>query len=163
MNASLRTILLVAALALLPLLTGCPGMPGAGGGGGAAQNTPPGVLPPPGLESGGVRTLMGTTVTPPNDQILLVSYATSPAPYSSAHKFDGGTVRRLTFVDGGVLFEGLNYDERAKGQEKDRNVFLPLTQVFFLTWKYEPKPTPPASPTPGTGKEKQGPGPKRSR
>jgi hypothetical protein len=153
MNRHLRNASLIAGLGLVTLLAGCPGMPGApGGGGSAAQQTPPGILPPPGLESGGVRTLMGTTVTPPNNQILLVNYATP----SFAGEAQWRSVRRVTFVDGGVLLEGLNYDERAKGPEKDRNLFLPLTQVAGLSWKYEPKPTPPApaKPAASAGKAK---------
>jgi hypothetical protein len=140
MNWPIRVAALTLLLALVALLAGCPGMPGApGGAGSAAQQTPPGILPPPGLDSGGVRTLMGTTVTPPNNQILLVGYTISgrqSEPVSS--------VRRLTFVDGGVLLEGLNYDAREKKQEKDRNEFVPMARISALSWKYEPKPTPPA-------------------
>jgi len=166
MNSPLRLATLALLLALTALLAGCPGMPGApGGGGSAAQQTPPGILPPPGLDSGGVRTLMGTTVTPPNNQILQVSYTASPSV--SARMLSTTTVRRITFIDGGVLLEGLNYDGRVPQREKDGNVFVPLTQLVSFAWKYEPKPVPPApspaKPAPsasraqGARKEQRGP------
>jgi hypothetical protein len=159
MRALTRYALLLCGLILVTLLAGCPGMPGApGGAGGAAQQAPPGTVAPPGLESGGARTLLGTTVTAPNNQILLVSYGQigrhGPLPGWSS-------VRRLTFVEGGVLLEGVNYDERENSGEKDQNYFLPLTQLASLAWKYEPKPTPPAAakPAPSAGKAKAQPEP----
>jgi len=163
MNRKHSYLLLAIGLALVTLLAGCPGMPGAPGGGSAAQQAPPGTLPPPGLESGGARTLLGTTVTPPNNQILLVSYSTANAATAT----QWWSVRRLTFVDGGVLFEGLNYDGRTEGKEKDANHFAPLAQLTTLSWKYEPKPTPPApapaKPAPSAGKAKPEPQGRRGR
>ncbi len=55
------------------LLCGCPGMTGQPGPS-AAQQTPPGILPPPGLKTGGVRTLVGATITPPEGQVIVVNY-----------------------------------------------------------------------------------------
>jgi len=159
MRVRIRYGLLLCGLGLTTLLAGCPGMPGAtGGGGSAAQQAPPGILPPPGLESGGVRTLMGTTVTPPNNQILLVSYTISASSTGS-----WSSVRRLVFIEGGVMLEGLNYDGRAAGQEKDANRLVPVSQLTSLAWKYEPKPTPPApaKPPASAGKAKPEPGGKR--
>jgi len=159
MNGHLRNAILITGLGLVALLAGCPGMPGAtGGGGSAAQQAPPGILPPPGLESGGVRTLMGTTVTPPNNQILLVSYTISASSTGS-----WSSVRRLVFIEGGVMLEGLNYDGRAAGQEKDANRLVPVSQLTSLAWKYESKPTPPApaKPPASAGKAKPEPGGKR--
>lgn len=161
MRAANRYVLLVCGMILLPLLAGCPGMPGApGGGGSAAQQAPPGTVAPPGMESGGARTLLGTTVTAPNNQILLVQYYLP----SVSKQMQWLSVRRLTFVDGGVLFEGLNYDGRLKEGEKDQNLFVALPQLTALSWKYEPKPTPPAAkPAPSADKAKPEPGAKRGK
>jgi len=162
MRVRIRYGLLLCGLGLVALLAGCPGMPGAPGGtGSAAQQAPPGILPPPGLDSGGVRTLMGTTVTPPNNQILLVRYTTP----NSAAAIQWSSVRRLVFIEGGVMLEGLNYDGRAAGQEKDANRLVPVSQLTSLAWKYEPKPTPPApaKPPASAGKAKPEPGGKRGR
>ena len=143
MNQYLRTAALLAGLGLTVLLAGCPGMPGmpgSSGGGSAAQQTPPGVLPPPGLTSGGVRTLMGTTVTPPENAFLLVSYTTSGG--ASVQK---ATARRITISENAVLFEGMNYDGRKANLPKDTNTVIPLSQLSSLSWSYEEKPTPPPS------------------
>ena len=131
--------LLIIGLGFTALLAGCPGMPGApGGGGNAAQQTPPGILPPPGLSSGGVRTIMGTTVTAPEDAVLLVSY-TSTTDASATDV----SVRRITISENTVLIEGQNFEARDTAAPKDTNVILSLTQIESLTWSYEAKPTPP--------------------
>jgi hypothetical protein len=112
------------------------------------------------MESGGARTLLGTTVTAPNNQILLVQYYLP----SVSKEMQWLSVRRLTFVDGGVLFEGLNYDGRVANGEKDQNLFVALPQLTALAWKYEPKPIPPpAKPAAGAGKEKPGAGTKQGK
>ena len=140
MNHPARLVLLIAGLGLITLLAGCPGMPG--GGGSSAQQSPPGVQPPPGLTSGGVRTLLGTTVTPPENSFLLVSFTSSTG--ASAQKL---TARRITISENTVLFEGLNYDARNPKLPADTNTIFPLAQLTALSWSYEAKPTPPPSQT----------------
>lgn len=133
------TSLLIAGLGLAALVAGCPGMPGAGGGS-SAERMPPGMLPPPGAKTGGARTLMGTTITAPDDAYLLVKYsygAQGPAT-------DWRTCRRIIPLESAVMVEGINYDGRAKGEEKDVNQLLPFAGLTSFLWKYEPKPVPPA-------------------
>ncbi len=156
MNRYARLGLLLAGLGLTTLLVGCPGMPGAPGGTSAAQQTPPGVQPPPGLKSGGVRTLLGTTVTPPDNSILLVTYKTTTGVSGQ-----NIAVRRLTISENTVVFEGLNYDERNPNLPKDTNTIIPLAQITSLTWNYEAQPTPPPTaggPPPGKGGAAPAPG-----
>jgi hypothetical protein len=126
-----------------------PGMGGTGAGG-AQQNTPPGVLPPPGLESGGVRTLMGTTITPPDDSYLLVRYG-GGAPVTEATPWK--SCRRVSFGEGFIMLEGLNYDGRDDKAAKDTNQIVPLAAAAGFEWKYEARPAPPAQPAqPANGK-----------
>jgi hypothetical protein len=147
MRIGIRVAILIAGLILTMLLAGCPGMPGAtGGSGGGAQNVPPGLQPPPGVTSGGARTLMGTTITPPENAILLIRYGYGPA---AAAKWE--SCRRAILLDNAVIIEGLNYDARDKSAEKDVNQLLPLVGLTFY-WKYEPKPIPPPQPK---GKEER--------
>ena len=143
MNRYAHLGLLVVGLGLTVLLVGCPGMPGGPGGTSAAQQSPPGVQPPPGLTSGGVRTLLGTTVTPPDNSVLLVSYTTS-----GGASVKNASARRLTVSENTVLIEGLNFDGRNKSAPTDTNEAIPLSQITALSWSYEAKPTAPA-PTPG--------------
>jgi hypothetical protein len=152
-----KTFLAVALLGAGSLLAGCPGMPGMPGGAASQQqNMPAGVLPPPGLESGGVRTLMGTTITAPEDSYLLVSF-TLRGP-QAGESVELQSCRRITAADGSILIEGLNYDNRLEGAPKDVNRLLPEAQVERLEWKYELKPTPPAeTSTPGAPSGKQSP------
>jgi hypothetical protein len=138
MTTPARTALLIGLLAATALLAGCPGMPGSPG---AEQRMPPGVLPPPGLESGGARTLMGTTVTPPDNFFLLVQQA---PPLSEAEQ-PWRTCRRLIVLENSVLIEGVNYDGRMKDDEKDYNQLVPFSNIESLDWKYEARPTPPAA------------------
>jgi len=146
MKISLRLGLLLIGLGLATLLSGCPGMTGPQS---AAQQMPPGMLPPPGLKSGGVRTLMATTITPPDNQMIMVRTTRvlsgaleerrgAPTP-PSADLTQWNSVRRITFADSVALLEGLNFDGRAADQPKDVNLSLPLgfTQ---LEWKYETAP-----------------------
>jgi len=151
-----RILLLLLGLSLAMLLSGCPGMPGVpgGAGGASAQNVPPGLQPPPGLKSGGVRTLMGTTITPSDDSVLLVRYAYAGQPSAGWQ-----SCRRIVALDTYVSLEGLNFDGREKSAEKDVNLLLPWSGLASFTWKYEPKPTPPPQPkTPGARAQ---PGPTR--
>jgi hypothetical protein len=138
---------LVLGLILVALLAGCPGMPGAAGGRGA-ENTPPGLLPPPGMTSGGARTLMGATITPPENSFLLVKYVYSEAPAESAAWL---SCRRVIPLDNSIIVEGLNYDGRNEALEKDVNQLLPFLGLVSFYWKYEPKPAPPPKPE-GQGK-----------
>ena len=142
------------------MLSGCPGMPGMpGAGGGGEQKMPPGVLPPPGLESGGARTLMGATVTSPDNAFLLVSYSSTVAGAQQAAQWD--TCRRILPLEGCVIVEGLNYDGRIKGAPQDVNRLVPYQGLTSFQWKYEAKPAPPEAPVekPGTkpGAKPQGP------
>ncbi len=124
------------------LLAGCP--PG-GAGGQSQSNVPPGIQPPPGLESGGARTLMGTTITAPNDSFLLVKYARLPQALREppAPEPAWQSCRRVIPTDTWVLVEGLNYDGRDQAAEKDVNQLLPSMGLAYFYWKYEPKPAPP--------------------
>jgi len=149
--------LLVALLIGCVILAGCPGMPAGAGGKGASQ-VPPGVQPPPGLQSGGARTLMGTTITPPDDAALLVSFVSfsdpkllaayvanrdlsRPAGQPGIPEAPWQSCRRVIPLESYVLVEGLNYDGRDKAAEKDVNRLIPAASLTYLQWKYEPKPT----------------------
>jgi hypothetical protein len=137
MRPHTRVAILVAALGCTLLLSGCPGMPGAPGG---QQKTPPGMMPPAGLESGGAYSLMGTTITAPDDSILLFR------PVVAADEADRPweTCRRIILLENAVLVEGINYDGRTEDAEKDFNRVIPLANIQNLNWKYESKPRPPA-------------------
>jgi hypothetical protein len=135
---TVRIAILIAGLLLVALLAGCPGMPGAPGAAGSSpQNVPPGLQPPPGEKSGGARTLMGTTITSPDNAILLVRYG-----YGQATDASWKSCRRAILLDAAVMVEGINFDARDKQAEKDVNQLLPMAGLTFY-WKYEPKPTPP--------------------
>jgi len=151
-----RAALLIGLLAMGSLLAGCPGMPGLPGAGGE-QKMPPGVLPPPGLESGGARTLMGSTITPPDNSFLLVAFDLAGSEPSAAP--DWQTCRRVTPLDSCLLLEGLNYDGRAEGAPKDGNQLIPYEQLRRLEWKYEARPAPPA----GEGAEGEQPVPQEKK
>ena len=136
-----RMAALIALVCVVPLLCGCPGMPGAGGAGGQ-EKMPPGVLPPPGLESGGARTLMGTTITSPDGYYLLVKYSYAQTG-GTPQVGEWQTCRRAIPLDNCMLVEGLNYDGRLAGAEKDVNQLLPFSGLTGFYWKYEAKPAPP--------------------
>jgi hypothetical protein len=169
MNTCTRIGLLIALLLMCVILAGCPGMPGAAGGKGASSQLPPGLQPPPGVQSGGARTLMGTTITAPDNSILVVKFAATPlAAYvqnrsvSSPAQFGVPTptwqsCRRVIPMDSYVLLEGLNYDGRAQGVEEDVNQLIPVLGLEYFYWKYEPKPLP------GQPAGKTGPGQQRGR
>ena len=138
MTIATRIILLGLALSLTTLLSGCPGMPTGPGGADATENMPPGLLPPPGLESGGVRTFMGTSVTPPDDFILLFRY--TDADEASPEGEQWQSCRRIISADSGLFVEGINYDGRVEGAEIDVNQLLPEGDLTSFYWKYEPAP-----------------------
>ena len=94
------------------------------------------------LESGGARTLMGATVTPPDDSYLLVTYTYVVA--GTETRVDWQTCRRVLPLTSCVLVEGLNFDGRLKDAEKDVNVLLPFEGLVTFRWKYETRPMPPA-------------------
>jgi hypothetical protein len=146
MTTTARIGLLLALLTSGVLLAGCPGMPGAPSAG--QQNTPPGILPPPGLQSGGARTIMGTTITPPDNSTLLVSYSRR----DSAAAPEWHSCRRIIILETSVLIEGINYDRRTPGAEEDFNEVVPFSDIRNIVWKYEPKPTPPAEEKPSQQK-----------
>ena len=137
-----RTAMLVALLVTGSLLAGCPGMPGMPGSSQSQQNIPPGVLPPPGLESGGARTLMGTTITAPDNSFLLVSLDRVGSEPSVPVEWQ--TCRRVTPLESCFLLEGINYDGRVEGAPKDVNQIIRYEQVRRFEWKYEARPVPPA-------------------
>jgi hypothetical protein len=135
MSAISRFMLIVVIAAGVVLLQGCPGMPGAAGG---KQTTPPGVQPPPGLESGGAYTLMGTTITPPDGYLLLVEYASREPGAQPVWR----SCRRIVVLDSSLLIEGLNYDGRDEKAQRDVNEVVPFTKIMNAHWKYEAKPMP---------------------
>jgi len=132
-----KIAIVVGGIAVATLLAGCPGMPG---GPGQQQQTPSGVLPPPGMESGGLRTLMGGSVTAPDNNFLLVefSYPNMPAELQGWQ-----SARRFSALDSCILVEGLNYDGRTSAP-KDQNILILYNGLTKFDWKYEPKPAPPA-------------------
>jgi hypothetical protein len=150
MNTCTRIGLLIALLLMCVILAGCPGMPGAAGGKGASSQLPPGLQPPPDLKSGGARTLMGTTITAPDDSILMVRFAATPlAAYVQNRSVSSPaqarippwqSCRRIIPAEGYVLVEGVNFDGRAKEAEKDVNQLIPVSAIEYFYWKYEPKP-----------------------
>ena len=153
MTTTARFALLTAILGSAVFLAGCPGMPGVPGGGGSGQqNTPPGVLPPPGMESGGARTLMGTTIVAPDSAFLLVRHA---SPGSDAEP-PWRSCRRIIVLSDCVLIEGVNYDLRAEGVEKDFNEVVQFSNIESFAWKYEAKPTPPAEEESSAGESDSG-------
>ncbi|MBN1460244.1 MAG: hypothetical protein JXA57_11965 [Armatimonadetes bacterium] len=137
-----KIALLAGLLACGSLLAGCPGMPGMPGG--QEQQMPPGILPPPGLESGGVRTLMGSTVTPPDNAYLLVSFSLRDGDLPSGGTWQ--TARRVIPLESCVLVEGLNYDGRAEDVAKDVNQLVPYEHLVSFQWRYEERPAPPPAP-----------------
>ncbi len=144
MSKLTRIVVLVGLICVGSLLSGCPGMPGMpGAAGGGEQKMPPGVMPPPGLESGGARTLMGTTITPPDNFFLLVSFSTSGGAGLTA---EWQTCRRIIPLESCIIVEGLNYDGRSKEKPKDVNQLLPYQGLTNFQWKYEAKPVPPPAP-----------------
>ena len=157
MKTCAKVALLILGLTLACLLCGCPGMPGAPGGSGGAQSVPPGLQAPPGLATGGARTFMGTTITPPDDSFLLVKYTYARDVLAQrgrpAAPPQWQSCRRIIFLESCVTVEGLNYDGRAKGQEKDINQMLPYLELTGFYWKYEPKPAPPPQPKPKPGEK----------
>ncbi len=147
MTRHVRIAALIALLSVAVMLVGCP--PGMGGAG-KQQNMPPGMLPPPGLDSGGARTLMDTTITAPSDHFLLVKFALAvPASRdgSPAEEPKWQSCRRVITLTSYVMIEGLNYDGRDAETEKDVNQLIPSSSLSYFYWKYEPKPVPPAEET----------------
>jgi len=149
-----KAVSLLCLLALGTLLVGCPGMPGMPGAGGAGteQKSPPGVLPPPGLESGGVRTLMGSTITAPENSYLLVRF-TRVRGQAAGAAATWQSCRRVSVVENCLMIEGLNYDGRDDVAPKDANLLIPYTDLESFDWKYEARPAPPAA-APGKGQPK---------
>lgn len=140
MSATIRAVLLGLLLASSCLLVGCPGMPGAPGA--RDQTMPPGVLPPPGLESGGARTLMGSTITPPDNSYLLVSFALAESDATGEKHWQ--TCRRIVPLENCVLIEGMNYDGREQEAPKDVNQLISYAHLRSFQWRYEARPVPPA-------------------
>ncbi len=150
-----KTIAIIGLLAAGTLLVGCPGMPGmpGGGGAGAEQRTPPGVLPPPGLESGGVRTLMGTTITAPDNSYLLIRFSKARGVAQGGEP-KWQSCRRVSLLQDCVLIEGMNYDARDDAAVKDANVMVTYPELVSFDWKYEARPAPPA-PAAAEGKSRK--------
>jgi len=150
MTRYLRVGAVAALLCATALLAGCP--PGAAGGQ-SQQNMPSGMKSPPGLETGGAQTVMGsTTIIAPNDSILLVRYS-NPPPFRDHAKFIAPpeppwqSCRRVIPSDTWVLVEGLNFNGRDPKAEKDVNQLLPASGLAYFYWKYELKPAPPPEAT----------------
>ena len=154
-----KAVVVVGVVGMGILLAGCPGMPGAPGGAGAGeQRTPPGVLPPPGLESGGARTLMGATVTAPDNSYLLVRYTQMRGGVMRHSEPTWDSCRRVSMLENCLLIEGLNYDGRAEAAPKDTNLLIAYADLAGFEWKYEARPAPPAQPVPPAGKPQPKPG-----
>ena len=151
MRQARKIAVLALALSLPVLISGCPGMPGAGGR--QAENLPPGMLPPPGVESGGARTLMGTTITPPENSYLLIKYTRGDDPAASA---EWRSCRRFIPLETAVLIEGLNYDGCIANEDRDVNQLLPFAGLASFYWKYEARPAPPAESEPKPSQGRRG-------
>jgi hypothetical protein len=149
MKTAKKAVLLGVVLVSTCLLVGCPGMPGAPGGG--DQRMPSGMMPPPGMESGGARTLMGSTVTPPDNSYLLVSFALAGSQAGGEEQWH--TCRRIVPLENCVLIEGLNYDGRVAEAPRDENQLISYASLQSLQWKYEARPAPPAGEQPQPGSE----------
>lgn len=149
-----KIAVLVVLIGIGTVLYGCPGMPGMPGGvGGGEQKMPPGVLPPPGLESGGARTLMGTTITPPDNYFMLVSFSIATGTAQTA---EWQTCRRIIPLESCLIVEGLNYDGRNKEAPQDVNQLVPYSGLTSFQWKYEAKPAPPPEAVTESKPEKNG-------
>jgi hypothetical protein len=85
---------------------------------------------------------MGTTITPPENSVLLVRYSYAPASAQQAKPLptEWQSCRRVIPAESYVLVEGVNYDGRDKAAEKDVNQLIPAASLAYLYWKYEPKP-----------------------
>jgi hypothetical protein len=138
MTTFTKIALLLGLLGLGGLLAGCPGMPGAGGGG--QDNLPVGMKEPPGMKSGGARTLMGTAVTAPDNATLLIRHDRPGSEAESPWR----SCRRIIVLADCVLIEGLNFDQRTTGEGADFNEVVPFADIQSFVWRYEPRPTPPA-------------------
>jgi len=150
MRVAARAALFCVGLGLITLLAGCPGMPGAAG---SQQEMPPGMQPPRGMESGGARTIMNAAVTAPDDAIMLVYVLEGEATEA-----EWRSCRRVIALESSIMIEGLNYDGRDEGAEKDHNRLIPFSHLGYLSWRYEAKPQPatPAETTPEGEVEKTG-------
>ena len=100
---------------------------------------------------------MGTTITAPDNAYLLVSVDRVGSEPSATPEWQ--TCRRVTPLESCLLVEGINYDGRAEGAEKDVNQLIRFEQVRRFEWKYEPRPVPPA----GEGKEGEKPEPEEKK
>ena len=83
---------------------------------------------------------MGTTIIAPDNAFLLVRHT----PPGSDAEPPWRSCRRVIVLTDCVLIEGVNYDLRAEGVEKDFNEVVQFSDIGSFAWKYEAKPTPPA-------------------
>jgi len=137
--------LLTIVLLGISLLGGCAGMPGMPGAGGQQQQGPPGLTPPPGLKSGGVRTLMGTVVTAPDNGTLSVHYtlATAKPAEVAASKDTWRHCRRIVMAEGTVTIEGLDFDKSTAQKDVETSIAFPVNDLTELSWKYDTDKLPP--------------------
>jgi hypothetical protein len=98
---------------------------------------------------------MDTTITAPNDHYLLVKFASLPRPGVSplSPEPDWQSCRRVMPLNSYLLVEGINYDGRDAGAEKDVNQLIPSANLTYFLWKYEAKPAPPAETKPEQGRK----------
>jgi hypothetical protein len=148
MTTCTKIALLLGLLGLGALLAGCPGMPGAPGGG--QDNVPAGMKAPPGMDSGGARTLMGTAVTAPDNNTLLVRHDRPGSEAESPWR----SCRRIIVLEDCVVIEGLNFDQRTAGEGVDFNEVVPFADIQSFVWRYEPRPVPPAEESESSEKDK---------
>lgn len=134
---------LVTAILALTLLGGCSGLPGAPGAGGQAQQGPPGLSAPPGMKTGGARTVLGTTVTAPDNYVVSVKYSLAPNTATAANADDFKGVwhhcQRILISDGVILIEGIDFDTPNATTETQSQILLPVASVADIAWKYEPE------------------------
>jgi hypothetical protein len=134
---------LVIAILALTLLGGCSGLPGAPGASGQAQQGPPGLTAPPGMKTGGARTVLGTTVTAPDNYVVSVKYSLAPNATTAANAvaFKGAWhhCQRILVSDGVILIEGIDFDIPNATTETQSQILLPVASVADIAWKYEPE------------------------
>lgn len=130
----------------LALLAGCSGLTP---GGNQAQQGPPGLSSPPGMKTGGAKTVLGTAVTAPDNYTLSVRFTlapTVPATVTAAtYKGAWHHCRRIIVSDGVVMVEGIDFDEPNVDTGTEGNLALPNSSLVEFTWRYDRSETSPTT------------------
>jgi hypothetical protein len=87
------------------------------------------------MESGGARTLMGTTVTAPENSYLLVRFPRAGERAPGAEP-NWQSCRRVCVLENCLLVEGLNYDGRDDAAARDANQLIAYPKLASFEWKY---------------------------